>query len=366
MRLEDNVYNRTLRADQPKFKLWRSVGLMLTYGCPSRCACCYVFAGPKAATPETEMSVARALACWEGVRRLARERGKVHLTGGEPFLNYPRLREILRQAQEQGLQGLEKVETNAFWCTREELVRERLEELREFGLTKLQISTDVYHQEYIPRERVILAVRVAREVLGPEGVQVRWWDSLDEPGEGRAVVSERQAERFRRALAQRGERLLGRAAVELASLIPSKDYADLSDCSCKAELLGAAHVHVDGAGHVFPGTCVGIVLGRLERDKPEELGELWCRFDWRRHPVIRTLVEQGPVGLAEQLKPAGFVPRKAYAGKCQLCFEVRRFCRSRGRWTDWLGPANCYGTNRSEDNRPDGRNLTLTGRKTGP
>lgn len=339
--LEDNVFNRGRRQDEAKFKIWSSVGLMLSYRCPARCACCYVFSGPDAGSEETEMSVEMALEVWAGVRRLAGERGRVHITGGEPFVDYPRLRRILQGACEQKLRGLEKIETNAYWCDDEDLVRQRLSELRDLGLTRLQVSTDVYHQEYVPIERARLAVRVGREVLGEDGVSVRWRDSLDEPVlVGEMSVQERQAA-FAGELARRQERLLGRAAKELVSLLPARSYDSFSDRNCWGSLLGARHVHVDGAGNVFPGTCVGIVLGQITAERG--LAELWCGFDYRKHPIISVLAEGGPMGLLELAEVRGYGPPGGCAGKCHLCYDLRRFLLGRARYSEYLGPAVCYG-----------------------
>ena len=113
------------------------------------------------------MTIDLALECWRGIRRLAGGRGRVHITGGEPFGDYDRLTGLLRAAQAEGLSGLEKVETNAYWCTDEKLTRDRLEELKSLGMSKLQISTDIYHQQFVPIDRVRLAARVARQILEP-------------------------------------------------------------------------------------------------------------------------------------------------------------------------------------------------------
>lgn len=341
-RLEDNVYNRSVRQDQPKLKLWHSAGLMLTYGCSARCACCYVFCGPDTASPDTEMSEDMAIACWQGIRNLAGPRGQVHLTGGEPFMNYPRLLGILQRRCELQLEGLEKIETNAYWCTDEQIVRQRLEELKATGPTRLQVSTDIYHQEYIPIEQVQLAVRVAQEVLGEDQVQVRWRDFLTSPIMVAGLTPAQRAEAFQKTLARRGERLLGRAAEELASLFLSRNYNDFADINCRAGLLGAGHVHVDGAGNVFMGTCVGIITGRVATPVGSALEEVWKAFDFREHPIWSVLVDKGPFGLAELAQKDGFVPEKTYAGKCHLCYAVRCFLYHKGVFRQWLGPANCY------------------------
>ena len=68
------------------------------------------------------MSVSDALSYWQALEVLAGPGTKVHLTGGEPFGNWPGLMAILRAAHVEGLHAHE-VETNAFWCTRRQDVQ---------------------------------------------------------------------------------------------------------------------------------------------------------------------------------------------------------------------------------------------------
>ncbi|MCF7957335.1 MAG: radical SAM protein [Phycisphaerae bacterium] len=340
--LEKNTYNAQLKRSDPKFKLWHSVGLMLTYWCPAKCTCCYLFSGPDAQDARAEMSVQMALTCWRNVRKLAGHRGKVHLTGGEPFGNYQRLKEILTTAQNEGLQGLEKIETNAYWCTSKQIIRDRLEELNTLGLTVLQISTDIYHQEYIPIERVRLAVEVATEVLGPDRVQVRWRDFMEDPVDLSNKTTAQKHDAYAAELQKRPERIVGRATEELAALLPQKKWQELAQFNCKRALLGARHVHVDGFGHVFSGTCAGIILGKI--DLPTfSLEDLWLSFDYQDHPVFSILAEKGPVGLIASATEAGYHPQKNYANKCHLCFDIRRYLQQCKDSSAFLGPGICYG-----------------------
>lgn len=340
---QDNIYNQQVAPDQPKCKLWTSAGLMLTYWCPSRCACCYVFSGPDSGSPDTEMSTDLALKCWKSLRKLAGSRAKIHLTGGEPFGNFERLEQILQTACEQGLSGLEKIETNAYWCTEKSVTRKRLKRLRELGLQKLQVSADIYHQEYIPKKWVTLAASIGREVLGPEGVQVRWRDFIANPVLVGDMDKLQRMEAFGKTLSQRPERMLGRAAEELATLFPSRSYEHFADRNCIRPLLGARHVHVDGAGNVFLGTCVGLIAGNILRDENGGLDELWRLFDYRDHPIISILVQKGPVGLLEIARPLGYSPRDGYAGQCHLCYEIRQYLHKKGEYLSYLGPSACYG-----------------------
>ncbi len=295
------------------------------------------------------MSVEMALACWRGVRDLAGPSGQVHLTGGEPFEDYERLEQILQGAQQSGLEGLEKIETNAYWCTDEELVRRRLLRMGELGLTRLQISTDVYHQEYISIERVRLGARIAQEVLGPERVQIRWRDFLTEPILVGPMKRAERAAAFRAAMGKRRERLLGRAAKELSGLLPSRVYDDFADINCKQNLLGARHVHIDGNGNVFSGTCMGIILGKVGTARHESLDKLWQGFDYREHPIVAILVEGGPGGLITPAERLGYQRKKGYASKCHLCYEIRRFLYQSGKYGGYIGPSVCYGLGTTEN-----------------
>lgn len=338
--LDDNVFNRDLGPSERKFKLWRSAGLMLSYWCSSKCACCYVYCGPDSGSAATEMSVEQAVCYWRGLRELAGEEGKVHLTGGEPFGDYARLKAVLKEAQHQGLGGLEKVETNAFWCGDDGLVRERLAELKELGLTKLQLSCDVYHQEYVAWENAERLIRLGVEILGEDGFQVRWRDFAAAPVLVGEMDSRGRAAAFREALGLRKERMLGRAAEELAGLVEQSPFEEFEGKTCRDNFLGAKHIHIDGSANIFSGTCVGIIVDKV---CSASLESVWRRLDYRSHPVISILLGKGPIGLLEEADSLGYRRRASYCGKCHLCYEVRRFLYEKGCYKGYLGPGECYG-----------------------
>jgi organic radical activating enzyme len=345
LRLDDNIINRQLLPDQPKFKIWSSAGLMLTYWCSSRCACCYVFSNPEAATDETEMNPDFALECWRAIRRLAGPRGKIHLTGGEPFRDFDRLENILQRGYAENLGGLEKIETNAFWCIDEKIGREYLSRLKSAGITKLQISTDIYHQEFVPIDRVRLCARLAAEILGPSSLQIRWLDFLSNPVLVDQMNEKEKQKAFQATLLKRGERLLGRAAEQLAPLFPLRNHRDFAELNCARTMIASQHVHIDGAGNVFSGTCIGIKIGNLFYPKRLCLDELWRQLDYRLHPIMSVLAEKGPCGLLPLAAKKGYQPLDGYADKCHLCYHLRRFLYETNAYPCQLGPGICYGNN---------------------
>ncbi len=152
---------------------WEFAGLLLTYWCPARCACCYTCSGPNR---DGLMDVSTALALWRGLDALAAEHGKtmrVHLAGGEPFRDWVALVTTIRAARDAGLTPVEKIETSAFWATDAGLTRSRLELLNALGVGKLVVSTDVFHQEFVSMENVRRCVEIGRQIFGKARVIVR-------------------------------------------------------------------------------------------------------------------------------------------------------------------------------------------------
>jgi len=320
-------------------KYWSFAGLMLTSWCNAECASCYVSCSP---ARREEMSADDALAFWASLVEASPHGCRVHLTGGEPFGDWPRLIEICRRASGEGLGPAEKVETNAFWATDERVVRDRLAALDAAGMGKLVISADPYHQQFVPIERCRLAARLAEEILGPRRVQVRWRDWLADGYDTDSLGdAEREALFARCALGGR-DRLTGRAAERLAEQLPPKPAGEYADTPCREALLRSRHVHVDPAGRVMPGTCAGLVLGTIG---PESVSDIWRRLesDHADRAIIAPLARGGPTALRgrlggeEPLRPGG------YASKCHFCWLIRRELLHRGLGGQEIQPAWMYG-----------------------
>jgi hypothetical protein len=316
---------------------------MLTTWCNARCACCYLCCGPDR---KGQMTVEQALRYWRSLQEAQPAGCKVHLSGGEPFGDWPRLIELARRAKAEGLGPLVKVETNAFWADDATIVKDRLAALDAAGMGKLVISTDPYHQAFVPIAKVRLAAAVAGEVLGPHRVQVRWRDWLAEGFDTGGLLEEKEEEAdwgtlVARYAARGRDRLCGRAAETLPPHLQLKPLDEFVDKPCSQALLRSRHVHIDPWGCVMPGTCAGLVLGLAGQ---ESIAAIWHRLqaDYADRPIVGTLVRQGPAGLLPWAEAAGFVPSGGYAGKCQLCWDIRRWLAAGGRHADELGPTELY------------------------
>ncbi len=311
------------------------------------------------------MSVEAGLAFWAGLQAASSHGCRIHVGGGEPFGRWETLIELSRRAKAEGLGPLEAVETNAFWATGEKIIRERLAALDDAGMGRLTISSDPYHQQFVPIERVRLLARVGGEVLGPDRIRIRWRDWADD-GFDTDLLTEGQRKRLFTDYAGKGrDRLSGRAAAELSRLLPMKPAAAFADNPCWDRLLRSRHVHIDGGGIVCPGACAGIILGRVT--DADSVGRLWqnLRQDFADMDgggtglqpvhnctgykpvspvdVLNLLARSGPAALMATAEKLGYVERtEGYADRGHLCWSVRRWLFENGYFHDRLGPASVY------------------------
>jgi len=334
--ISDNVYNKTAARNDAKLKIWRNAGLMLSYKCNAACEFCYYCCSPDKGGL---MSVQTAIGVWQSIKKLAGDAGRIHLTGGEPFLYWQRLCEILQESKKQKLGPVDLLETNGFWATNDDIIKDRLNTLNELGMKRLKISCDPFHQEYIDIEPVKRLAEHAEEILGTERLLVRWRKYLDDPVQMKGISKEQLKENYLNALADFPIRFTGRAAGALGELAASKSIEQISKENCKSAFLGVKGVHIDLFGNVFSGTCSGIVIGNVEEIP---LDELWRQFDPREKDIVKILFESGPAGLIETAEELGYKSKKSYCGKCHLCTDIRSFLLKKEYKPDIIGPCSCY------------------------
>jgi hypothetical protein len=320
-------------------KYWSFAGLMLTEWCNAQCACCYLGCGPGKAE---WMTIDDALRLWGELIDASPHGCRAHLTGGEPFGRWELLLEIARCAHAAGLGPLDKVETNGYWATSESVIRERIGALDDAGMQTLGISADPYHQRYVPIDRVRTLARIAREMLGPDRVQVRWNDWLTDGCDTSGMDDAQRTEMLARYLKAGRDRLNGRAAKVLAPLGELKPIETFADQDCRRGLLRGRHVHVFPDGAIMPGVCAGILLGRATLEG--SISQAWEELDatFADRPIVGTLASGGPVALMRIAQEHGFVPESAYASKCHLCWTIREFLFSRALFLEELGPSSVY------------------------
>ena len=334
--LSDNIYNKNLRQDESKLKLWRYAGLMLTYKCPAECEFCYYHCGPDKGGL---MSVDTAIRSWEALERLAGKNARIHITGGEPFLYFERLCEILTEAKKQGLRCAETVETNGFWATDNKTIVERLNILNDLGMDRLKISWDPFHAEYIDADAVKRLARTGSDLLGSERVLVRWENYLQEPVTFCGDTESSRRQHYKAAIGDYPCRFTGRAAGQLGDLFAKKTVESIAASECSSSFLSSKGIHIDPYGNVFSGLCSGIIVGNVAE---HALDRIWAKFHPQVFPLVSVLYKQGPAGLLQAAQGQGYRPRDFYASKCHLCSHIRQHFVVHNTCSQVVGPPECY------------------------
>ncbi len=332
LELTDNVYNRYLGRPDRKLKIWRDAGLMLTYKCNCSCEFCYYNCNMQ---KDGLMSLETAMSSWMSLVDIAGGAARIHITGGEPFLYWDRLCEILDQAKKQKLKPAYFVETNGFWA--DDKAGQKLSELKKFDIGQLRISCDPFHQEYVEIEKVRKLCRMAEDILGPDRVLVRWRDYLEDDNFGKLsdMTKSQRLKAYVESVRKFPCMFNGRAAKAIADEMADKTVGQLAQQNCKKALLSAQGVHIDPFGNVFSGSCSGLIAGNVN-DRP--LAAIWREFDPANAEVFGVLYNAGPVGFLAEAEKLGYQQKAKYASKCHLCNDLRCFLFEKGRFKNIFGP----------------------------
>ena len=94
---------------------------------------------------------------------------RITFSGGEPTLHWEMIQNTISPFLKYKLYI--SVCTNAFWASTRQKAETVCKKLKEFGVKRLEISTDKYHQEYIPLDYIKNAV-AASELEGIETVLI--------------------------------------------------------------------------------------------------------------------------------------------------------------------------------------------------
>jgi hypothetical protein len=162
MRIEELVRQTQFRS--LRYGFYKLVYIRPTQLCPANCRHCSARAGPGAgrtADLDDLREWVPSIVSLPGIEWIGIE-------GGEVFAVMPQLKVILQTAQEYGIYT--SVVTNAYWATDERQAREVLGRVPRINF--LVISADQFHEEFIPLERVITALKVGLEFADRVAVQI--------------------------------------------------------------------------------------------------------------------------------------------------------------------------------------------------
>ena len=296
-----------------------SGGIITNYKCSSKCKHCAYSSSPE--WPMEYMTGETA----DEIFKILRRKGcySVHIGGGEPFLAPDKLLKILESAKNNDI-DIEYVETNASWFVNEERTVSLLQELKQQGVYTLLISIDPFHNEFIPFSKVKGLIDSCRKVnMRVFPWMLEFWDELDRFDDTKTHSLDEYrnffGEEYLFDLPKRyGLNLKGRAFNTFNGLVKKEKTDRIIKISRSCGLLsGVYHFHVDLYGNFIPQSCPGFSV---------KLKELVNGADPDKYKVLNS-VESGGVGAQAELavREFGYVLKDEYAGKCDLCYDIRKF-----------------------------------------
>ena len=293
------------------------VGLVMTEQCPVGCRHCLsssTMQGSDMPALETHLS-------WiEQVSRVDRCKS-ISITGGEPFLYFQRLLQVVGGCHTCGLHA--NVFTSAYWATDDQRTTRKLQQLAHAGLANITVSADEYHQESIPLANVARVLNAAKEC----GISPKV--ALTYVPRGRSAAQVKRD--LRREL---GRRTLDGVEIEAGGIVklgrayelvfPEARPAEQPKLVCNA--LGPV-VQLDGTvasccRAPLPATSP-LIIGDLSAD---DFQPIYRRF--LDHPVIPFIQTWGLIDMLERLIDEGLAAELAGYGEareeqmCHLCQAI--------------------------------------------
>jgi len=326
-----------------------SGGLMLSYKCSAQCRHCMYACSPKwkgdwIGINDLEKGLSNLApgilpSPW-GKNTMSLNHG-LHVTGGEPFLNFELLTKAVEIAEDFDIPST-FVETNCFWCKTDEITREKLQLLKDKGLKGILISVNPFYAEYVPFERTERCIRISQEVFSQNVMvyQLEYYHLFKQMGIKEKISLETYLDLTKhRNLSQSVELfLMGRAARQLRAFYTAFPPKRFFNQPCQPPILRDWHNHFDNYGNFVAGYCGGISLGNwYEVDYLVTEG-----IDLAEHPVLEFLIAEDFHGLFQFAKGYGYQEsEEGYLSKCDLCLDIRKFIVDKGNFKE-LAPKEFY------------------------
>ena len=140
------------------------LAFILTDKCTAECDICCFSCSPQNSTFQS-LNMIKSLII-EGAKR--KSISTVGFSGGEPFLAYKEMLEATHLAHQLGLSVI--CTSNGFWGANKESAKAKLIELKEAGLSKLSLSCDLFHQQYVPIDSLKNILTICNELDIPADI----------------------------------------------------------------------------------------------------------------------------------------------------------------------------------------------------
>lgn len=298
------------------------VSIVLTYRCPAACAHC-LFGCNMKRNETVDLAQAKTL-----IAAASRQSPPpaVGFTGGEPFLEFDMLLELVEFARRSNMAS--EVISSSAWCRGREHGREILSALRRKGLVTYCTSVDRYHVRYVAPTRMRDAILAARDL----GLRVTI-NTMADPkrrGQEKAYLAETldlPAETIDELRVNVLKVVpVGRARKHVRDFVlRDKDLEEGCPFCTQVIALTPEGLAYPCCGMIMgmdPARAGAFVLGRLEGKSVEEAAAMLQ--DAKRDLFLRLIQVLGPyriLTLLKQRRGEMKVPDR-FVGTCDMCMEL--------------------------------------------
>ncbi len=286
------------------------LGIEITGRCNAACLHCPSACGP---TRRDELSTGEIRAVMDQAAEISIGQLEFVLTGGEPFLNRGKLRELI--AHGTWLGAIVSCVSNGFWASSMPRALEVLVPLKAAGLRMIGISSSRFHRQYVDADRVERAIAAASQ-LGIRTVLKIAITKSDrslppEPPIARAEALADHVEHF--AVIGHGR---DPSAIDEAEWITSETIP-VGRCPSTAASIAedGRYLACASSGPASPAFALGNIRDTPLRECARRLSESALHRHLRNHGPASFLPAIIYAGLSEKLRPA-------YHDVCDLCTHL--------------------------------------------
>jgi len=246
----------------------------------------------------------------------------VHIGGGEPFLDFDALIEVVKVIHRSGIE-IDYIETNGFWACEEEKAFRYLNTLKQAGVGTIFTSVDPFHAEYIPFGLPLRLIEMCEDT----GLKYIVWkkefvETLAKLDPERTYSRDELEKHISPNYLPDTVRAYGIMPTSCRAINIEYEYASrhvpiaeliATSHACRC-LLTTSHFHIDLYENFVPISCSGVSIPAAEAFGGVSKG---------RYPVFEALVTSGVGGLAGLAEERGFELEGEYPSHCALCFHIR-------------------------------------------
>jgi len=292
----------------------------LTRKCNSQCIHCQADASPLRKGVMQVQDACNYLAEATAVSNLE----SFMIFGGEPMLYPKRTIAIFNKARQFGIPKIEMI-TNGVWGKNKATAEELARKLKAAGLNRVNVSVDAFHIQHIPLEYPTAA---ALALLKAGIEDIKWNVALIESINAKNKYDKKTAQILKTlqpiGIDANTFKIVpaGRAIQNLRQyLTPTSLYGPCEQEPLEGNTLtNPESITIEPSGSAS--ICWSLPIGNA---KTVPLRQLITEYDWRRNPITRILVEEGPVGLLKLPESRDYeFQEEQYINKCHLCMEIRK------------------------------------------